>query len=227
MCGRFTRTSPGPVLAEEFGVTQFVNVDLNPRYNIAPSQTVETILRDGLERRIGPMNWGFVSPSATDTKLAPINARAETVATTPMFRDAFCRRRCLVVADGFYEWKKEGKRKTPYFIHLRSHRPFAFAGIWSATRTPMGQRFGTCAILTCVPNELMAPIHNWMPVILSAAARDQWLDPTIDMARLQALLVPLDADQMEGYPVSTLVNSPAHDSPECAARRRDSTHSTG
>ncbi len=98
MCGRFTRTSPHPILAEEFGVVHFVNVDLTPRYNIAASQTVETILRDGSARRLGPMKWGFVSPSATDPKLAPINARAETVATTPSFRDAFHRRRCLVVA---------------------------------------------------------------------------------------------------------------------------------
>lgn len=215
MCGRFTRTSPRPILAEEFGVTHSVNVDLSPRYNIAPSQTVETILRDGPEKRLGPMKWGFVSPSATDTKLAPINARAETVATTPLFRDAFRRRRCLVVADGFYEWRTDGKRKTTYFIHLRSGRPLGFAGIWTATRTSMGQGIGTCAILTCAPNELMSPIHNRMPVILPVPAREEWLDPTTEIAALQALLVPLDADQMEAYPVSTLVNSPEHDTPEC------------
>ena len=204
MCGRFVRTSPRPVLADEFGVTQFVNVDLSPRYNIAPSQTVETILRDGPEKRLGPMKWGFVSPSATDTKLAPINARAETVATTPLFREAFRRRRCLVVADGFYEWRKDGKRKTPYFIHLRSHRPFGFAGIWTATRTPMGQRIGTCAILTCTPNELMEPIHNRMPVILPVRAREEWLDPTTDMVQLRGSLCPwtLTRWRRTRYPLS-------------------------
>ena len=130
MCGRITRTSPRETIAQEFGVSRFVNVDLSPRYNVAPSQTVEAIIRVGDEKRLGPMRWGFVSTSAKEPKLAPINARAETVATSSMFRDAFRRHRCLVVADGFYEWRKDGRRKTPFLIHLRSSRPFAFAGIW-------------------------------------------------------------------------------------------------
>ena len=129
MCGRISRTSPREVIAEEFRVSRFVNVDLRPRYNFAPSENIETIIRVGDEKRLGPMRWGFVSPTAKDPRLAPINARAETLATSSMFRDAFRRHRCLVVADGFYEWRKDERRKTPFFIRLRSRRPCAFAGI--------------------------------------------------------------------------------------------------
>ncbi len=215
MCGRISRTSPREVIAEEFGVSRFVNVDLRPRYNVAPSQLVETIIRAGDEKRLGPMRWGFVSPTAKDPKLAPINARAETLSTSPMFRDAFRRHRCLVVANGFYEWRKEGRTKTPYFIHLRSGHPFGFAGIWSTRRGEVGNRLVTCAIVTCPPNELMATIHNRMPVILPPGARDRWLDPTADETELRGLLVPLPAEDLDAYEVSTLVNSPQNDSPEC------------
>jgi putative SOS response-associated peptidase YedK len=215
MCGRFTRSSSRDVLAAEFGITTFVNVDLRPRYNIAPSQSVEAIIRHGDEKHLGPMKWGF---TRTDPKLAPINARAETVATSPLFRDAFRRHRCLVVADGFYEWQKAGRAKTPYFAHLRSGRPLGFAGIWSMHRTEVGGHFATCAIVTCPPNELMAPIHNRMPVIVPPDARDRWLDPGASEVELQALLVPPSSDEMEAYEVSTLVNSPQHDSVECVRR---------
>src|SRR5271156_5295432 len=132
MCGRFTRNSARDVLASEFGITTFVNVDLTPRYNIAPSQGVDAIIRHGEEKRLGPMTWGFRSPNST---AVPINARAETVASSPLFREAFQRRRCLVVADGFYEWQRNGRTRTPYFIHLRSARPFGLAGIFSIHRT--------------------------------------------------------------------------------------------
>src|SRR5215813_6735239 len=150
MCGRFARTSGRDELAKEFGVTRFVNIDLHARYNIAPSQPVEAVIRDGTERRMGPMRWGF---AAADRKVAPINARAETVATAPLFRSAFRGRRCLVVADGFYEWRKDGRVRRPSFIRLRSGRPFGFAALWSfdpaSTAT---SRVATCAIVTCPPN---------------------------------------------------------------------------
>jgi putative SOS response-associated peptidase YedK len=217
MCGRFARTSSREVLAEEFRVAEFVNVDLHPRYNIAPTQPVEAIVRDGEQKRLGPMRWGFAA-AATGPRLAPINARAETVASRPLFRDAFRRRRCLVVADGFYEWRKDGPVKTPYFIRLRSGRPFGFAGIWSFAHTADGKRFATCAIVTCAPNALMAQIHNRMPVILPAAARDQWLDPAAKEAGLRALLTPLAPEDMEAYEVSTAVNSARNDSAECIQR---------
>jgi putative SOS response-associated peptidase YedK len=215
MCGRFIRTSPRAVISDEFGVDQFVNVDFAPRYNIAPSQGVEAIINDGTQLRVGPMKWGFTTSSEPQTKPVPINARAETIATMPLFRAAFQRRRCLVVADGFYEWRKVGNCKTPYLIRLRSGRPFGFAAIWANMRTAVGQRIGTCAILTCAPNELMASIHDRMPVILPKGARDLWLAPGADPTELQTLLTPFPAEQMEAYAVSTLVNSPRHDTPDC------------
>jgi putative SOS response-associated peptidase YedK len=215
MCGRISRTSPREALADEFSVARFVNVDLRPRYNVAPSENIETIIRVGDEKRLGPMRWGFVSTAANDPKLAPINARAETLATSSMFRDAFRRHRCLVVADGFYEWRKDGRTKTPFFIRLQSGRPFGFAGIWSLRRSEVGSRSATCAIVTCAPNQLMATIHNRMPVILPPAARDRWLDPMAGEAELHDLLVPLPAEDLEAYEVSTLVNLPRNDSPEC------------
>jgi len=202
MCGRIARMSPREVLAEEFGVSRFVNVDLRPRFNVAPSQHVETIIRAGGEKRLGPMRRGFVSPTTKDPNLAPINARAETLSTSPMFRDAFRRHRCLVVADGFYEWRKEGRTKTPFFIRLRSGRPFGFAGIWSTRRGEAGNRLVTCAIVTCPPSELMAGIHDRMPVILPPGTRDRWLGPTTDESELRQMLVPLPAEELEAYPVS-------------------------
>ena len=135
-----------------------------------------------------------------------------------MFRDAFRLRRCLIVADGFYEWRKDERRKTPHFIHLRSGRPFGFAAIWSPSRGAVGIALPACAILTCAPNALMAQIHNRMPVILPAAARDRWLDPSAEEADLRALLAPLPPEEMEAYEVSTFVNSPRNDSPECVRR---------
>jgi putative SOS response-associated peptidase YedK len=218
MCGRFSRSSSREVLAEEFGVARFVDVDLQPHYNIAPSQLVEAIIRDGTETRLGPMRWGFAASPSREPKVAPINARAETIATSSVFRDAFRRRRCLIVADGFYEWRQDGRAKTPYFIHLRSGRPFGFAAIWSFDRVKEGTRVATCAIVTCPPNELMAPIHNRMPVILPRTARDRWLDPRSREVELRGLLAPLPSEDLEAYAVSTLVNSPRNDSPECARR---------
>ena len=216
MCGRIARTSPREAIANEFGVTRFAEVDWHPHYNVAPSQLVETIISVEGEKRLGPMRWGFVSSTAKEPKLAPINARAETLSTSPMFRDAFRRHRCLVVADGFYEWKKnDGRRRTPFFIRLKSGRPFGFAGIWSLKRGEKGTRLATCAIATCPPNDLMEKIHNRMPVILPVGVRDRWLDPAADETELRGLLVPLPDQELEVYEVSSLVNSPRNDSPEC------------
>jgi putative SOS response-associated peptidase YedK len=216
MCGRISRTSPRDAIANEFGVTRFAEVRWEPRYNVAPSQIVETIISVDGEKRLGPMRWGFVSPTAKEPKLAPINARAETLSTSPMFRDACRRHRCLVVADGFYEWRKnDGRRRTPFFICLKSGRPFGFAGIWSLKHGEKEARLATCAIATCPPNELMAKIHDRMPVIVPVGVRDRWLDPTANEAELRGLLVPLPAEELESYEVSSFVNSPGNDSPEC------------
>jgi putative SOS response-associated peptidase YedK len=213
MCGRITRTSPREAIAAEFGVVRFAEVDWRLRYNVAPSQIVETIIQVGGEKRLGPMKWGFVSMTAKEPKLAPINARAETLSTSPMFRDAFRRHRCLVVADGFYEWRREGRARRPFFVRLRSGRPFGLAGLWSSRRK--NESLATCAIATCQPNALMAKIHDRMPVILPPGARDRWLDPAAGEVELRGLLVPLRAEELEAYEVSTLVNSPRNDSPEC------------
>jgi len=133
-----------------------------------------------------------------------------------MFRDAFRRHRCLVVADGFYEWKKnDGRRRTPFFVRLKSGRAFAFADIWSMKHDEKNSRLATCAIATCPPNELLAKIHDRMPVILPPGARDRWLDPTASEAELRGLLVALPAEDLNAYEVSAFVNSPANDSPEC------------
>jgi len=200
-------------------VTRFAEVDWHQRYNVAPTQIVETTISVNGEKRLGPMRWGFVAPTAKEPKLAPINARAETLSTSPMFRDAFRRHRCLVVADGFYEWRKnDGRRKTPFFVRLRSGRPFGFAGIWSMKHDDKGTRLATCAIVTCPPNELVAKIHDRMPVILPPGERDRWLEPTTSEAELRELLVPLPTEDLEAYEVSALVNSPANDSPECVRR---------
>ncbi len=217
MCGRFSRSSSHAVLADEFGITQFVDVDLAPRYNIAPSQFVEAIVGDAAEVRLGSMRWGFASePGAAR---APINARAETVSHVPLFREAFAKRRCLIVADGFYEWQKDGASKRPHFIRMRSGRPFGLAGIWTWYRPESGAPVPTCAILTCAANDLMAPIHNRMPVILAPGARERWIDPGGDAnPSLRALLTPFAAEEMEAYEVSTFVNSPQRDSPECVRR---------
>jgi putative SOS response-associated peptidase YedK len=215
MCGRFSRASGREALSDEFPGVQLGESEFRPRYNIAPSQTVEAIIRDEGAQRLAPMRWGFTPSFVKDPTVAPINARAETVAASPMFRQAFRRGRCLVVADGFYEWRKDGRGKTPHFIHLRSGRPFGFAGIWSSAPAAVGTTLPTCAIITCAPNELLARIHNRMPVILSAAARDRWLDPRVEEAELLGLLIPLPSEAMEAYAVSRVVNSPRNDVPEC------------
>ena len=145
-----------------------------------------------------------------------INARAETVAEKPSFRRALQKRRCLVLADGFYEWRKEGKKKTPMYITLKSHEPFGFAGLWETWKSPEGEAIHSCTLITTTPNALMESIHNRMPVILPRDAEAQWLDRAIeDPERLLPLLAPYSAADMDAYTVSLAVNSPRNDSPVC------------
>jgi putative SOS response-associated peptidase YedK len=216
MCGRITRTSPQEAIAKEFGVTRFAEVDWRPHYNVAPSQTVETIISVNGEKRLGPMRWGFVSTTGKEPKLAPINARAETLSTSPMFRDAFRRHRCLVVADGFYEWRKnDGRRRTPFFIRLKSGRPFGFAGIWSMKH---GEKEKSTRHMRHrdLPAE-RAHGQNPRPDAgdpTSGCPRRAG-DPTASETELRGLLAPLAAGELNAYEVSALVNSPANDSPEC------------
>jgi putative SOS response-associated peptidase YedK len=212
MCGRITRTSPRGVIASELGVQHFADGDLPPRYNIAPSQNVDVLAWSAGELRVGPMKWGFASRSGGP---APINARCETVASSRLFAESFARRRCIVIADGFYEWRRDGRSKRPYYIRLRSRRPFGLAGVWTLDRSAAEARRPTCAILTCPPNALMEPIHSRMPVIVPSESVHAWLSRSATPADLRPLLAPLPADLLEAYEVSTYVNSPQHDSEEC------------
>ena len=190
------------------------------KYNVAPTQEVLTVV-GGDKRRGGYMRWGLIPHWAKDPKIGArmINARAETVAEKPAFRDALRRRRCLVLADGFYEWQRTGAAKRPMRIVLRTGKPFAFAGLLSMWRDPDGNRIPSCAIITTTANELPRPIHDRMPVILPRELEEFWLDRSVeDPATLSSVLTPPAEDVMEAYEVSILINSAVNDVPEVIAR---------
>ena len=164
------------------------------------------------------MRWGLIPSWAEDPKVAQhmINARAETVAEKPSFRDSLRKRRCLVLADGFYEWQKQGSVKQPVRIVLKTHEAFGFAGLWNTWESAEGEKINSCTIITTEANELLKAVHDRMPVILDREAEDVWLDPlVVDLAKLLPLLKPYPSDQMELYPVSSIINSPAHDVADC------------
>ncbi len=221
MCGRFFIALKYDDLKDAF--PDFTPPSVwEPRYNIAPTQPVPVVVNDG-RNSIGFLQWGLVPPWAKDASIGSrmINARAETLADKPSFRAAYRRRRCLVLAGGFYEWRAEaGQRtKTPMAIRLRSGAAFAFAGLWELWR-PEDTPLLTCTIITTAPNALVAPIHDRMPVILARDAYAAWLDPAErDPRDLAHLLRPYPAEEMIAYPVSTLVNSPQNDVPSCIAPR--------
>ena len=187
-----------------------------PRYNVAPTQEVLTVINDGSGNHAQFMRWGLIPFWAKDPKIGSrmINARAETVVEKPGFRSAFQKRRCLVLADGFYEWRKEGKAKVPMRITLKSGEPFGFAGLWESWNSPEGALVQSCTIITTVPNTLMEPIHNRMPVMLPKEAEALWLGQT-EVGELRELLLPYSADEMQAYEVSSVVNSVHMDVPEC------------
>jgi putative SOS response-associated peptidase YedK len=212
MCGRFTLRTPLTVLSQQFlfDLSELpADLTFAPRYNIAPTQTVAVVRQPaaGRPRRLALLHWGLVPSWSKDLKRAAgmINARAETVAEKPAFRAALTRRRCLVLADGFYEWKKAGKAKQAFCFRLRDERPFAFAGLWEywrGTAGSAGPPLESCTIVTTTANEVCAPIHERMPVILAAADYGLWLDPSVnDLQRLVALLQPYRAEDMKGDPV--------------------------
>jgi len=217
MCGRYLLTSPVDLLRQLFRFMERPN--LGPRYNIAPTQEVPIVrlTREGDGRELITARWGLVPYWADDLKIGNrlINARAETIERTPAFREAYQRRRCLVPADGFYEWRRAGKQKQPLLIRRRDQAPFAFAGLWERWRQPDGQILRSCTIVTCPPNALVAEVHDRMPVILAATDHARWLDPAAGEGR--ALLRPCPAEWLEAVAVSPRVNSPAHDDPECLA----------
>lgn len=204
---------------EEFGIAEG-SLDWAPRYNIAPTQDVAVVVAGERGPRIGTLRWGLVPYWAHDPAIGNrlINARAESVADKPAFRDAFRSRRCLVLADGFYEWQRTapGKPKIPVFVRLPDGRPFAFAGLWERWRPPGGEPLYTCTIITTDAAPAVRPVHDRMPVILPPDRRRQWLDHDAKAADLLALLHPY-AGALDAYPVSTLVNSPENDSPDCVS----------
>ena len=216
MCGRFTLNSNLDTLQLRFGF-EARDLDYRPRYNIAPTQPVLAVVNDG-ERRAEFMRWGLIPFWAKDQKIGNrmINAVGETAATKPAFRAAFKKRRCLVLADGFFEWRKEGKSKVPTYIFLKSGEPFAMAGLWETWKNPDGDLVRSCTIVTTQPNEFIAPIHNRMPVILSLETEALWLDPVTEGAStLNPLLIPCPSEDLDSYVVSTQVNSFKNTGPEC------------
>ena len=216
MCGRYVRKTGSRTIADDFDVDEVVD-DLQPSFNVAPTQDVAVITNDGAKRLVA-MRWGLIPSWAADPTIGSrmINARSESLAEKAAFKDAFKSRRCLVVADGFYEWRKEGRAKVPLFIRLKSGRPFGLGGLYETWRPPLGELLTTCTIITTEPNELLAPIHNRMPAILGGGADEMWLDPAVkDQTVLLNLLQPYPSDEMEAYEVSTLVNSVKNDSPAC------------
>ena len=219
MCGRFTLRTTSEILRAEFDLAE-LPADLAPRFNIAPTQPV-AIVPNRVPRRLGLVRWGLIPHWAKDPSIGnrEINARAETLAVKPSYEEAFARRRCLVVADGFYEWKKDGKKKTPMFVHLKTDGPFALAGLWETWRSPQGEKVGSCTIVTTEPNDLLRPIHDRMPAILPRESWAAWLrpEPTPPDA-LRPLLGPFPSERLEVYAVSRFVNTPANEGPECLAR---------
>lgn len=217
MCGRYTLTSIDG-LVEEFGLIQ-EPLDFTPRFNIAPTQVVPVIDNRPRDQRVlTSMRWGLIPYWAKDPAIGNklINARRETVAEKPAFRDAMRRRRCLVVADGFYEWKRDGKNKTPMYVRRSCHAPMAFAGLWERWRTPDGKVLHSFTIITTDANELMAPVHDRMPVIVDRADHERWLEPAaLPPHALDDILATPPSQGLEMYEVTRWVNSPRNDTPAC------------
>ena len=222
MCGRFTLTWNLNELQGRFGfITE--QTSLEPKYNIAPTDPVLSVINDG-QCRGEMMRWGLIPFWAKDPKIGSrmINAAGETVATKPAFRNAFKKRRCLVLANGFYEWKKDGKLRTPIYLTLKSGDPMAFAGLWEIWKSPDGEYVRSCTIVTTTPNTLIEPVHNRMPVILSKESEALWLDPlTEDPKVLEPLLIPAPPEIMGTQVVSDYVNSVRNQGPACIVPAED------
>jgi putative SOS response-associated peptidase YedK len=223
MCGRFTNRFTWRELYELYELYSLTDQDmassnLQPKFNIAPTQTVPVVRSNHSVRQLAMMRWGLVPSFAKDLSAGSkcFNARAETVAEKPTFKRAFRQRRCLVPADGFYEWKAEGKAKQPYFITLKERAPFAFAGLWESWRpNDKSNEVETFTIITTAPNAIVAPLHNRMPVILAREDWPLWLNEEPDSANpVRALLRPFPDAQMTCWPVSRAVNQVANDTPE-------------
>lgn len=221
MCGRFTLTADIQTVAQKFHATAPASLQSVPRYNVAPTQDVVAVMNDG-ERHLELLRWGLIPSWAKEESVGSrmINARAETLAEKSSFKKLLRSRRCVIVGDGFYEWAQEPgtKSKTPMYITMKDHEPFAFAGLWDSWRTPGGQQLRTCTIVTTEPNQLMASIHNRMPALLLPDALTAWLNPEVqDEQELCHLLNPYPTELMVARPVSRLVNNPKYDGAELIA----------
>jgi putative SOS response-associated peptidase YedK len=220
MCGRYRLSKDGKQIVEDFAVEG--EVEWSPRYNIAPSEMIPTIRQHRTRpvRTFALARWGLIPSWAKDAAIGfrTINAMSETAASKPAFKQAMQWRRCLIPADGFYEWKTLGaKQKQPYSFGMADDSTFAFAGLWDKWRDPQGNVVESCTILTTKPNALVSEIHDRMPAILRREGYDCWLDPGIvEPARVADLLLPFDPRLMKKYPVSTRVNSVKNDGPDCA-----------
>jgi putative SOS response-associated peptidase YedK len=216
VCGRYVVKSPSAKLKVKFHLDDAPLFE--PRYNVAPTQLVPAERQEDGKRRLAMLRWGLIPSWAKDATIGYrlINATADTVATKPSFRSAFKRRRCLVPADGFYEWKRYGKVKQRYFIHRKDEVPFAFASLWEGWEDPEDcKEVQSCSLITTEANELMAPIHGRMPVILAESDYDCWLDADESVSDLQAFLKPYPAEEMAAYPICTYVNNPKNQRPKC------------
>ena len=213
MCGRYTLKSPANVLAERFELDEYPS-SLTPSYNIAPTQEVAAVVGEDEKRKLEVFRWGLIPSWAKDPAIGNkmINARAETVSEKPSFRSAFKKRRCLIVADGFYEWQKTDSGKQPFHFRMKDSSPFAFAGLWETW--DKGEEIRSCSIITTEANDLMNEIHHRMPVILHPQNYGVWLDQGFEEKEaLVDLLRPYPSDEMEAYAVSRRVNRPANNEP--------------
>lgn len=215
MCGRFVLQSTAPLIAQEFHIQEPL-FNLKQSYNIAPSQNVYIVVNDG-GKKVTQCRWGFIPFWSKDQSIGykMINARAETITTKRSFRSAFKKYRCLILADGFYEWRIKEKRKSPFFIRLKSGKPIGLAGIFNHWKSPEGEELCTCTIVTTAANELIQEIHHRMPVIIPKEKQDLWLNPAVqDEGAVLPLLSPYPFKEMEMYEVSLQVNSPRNNSAE-------------
>ena len=226
MCGRYTLANPDPKrLRLRFGLDAAAEIDEEPRFNIAPTDPVLAVRERSEGRELGRLRWGLLPGKwATERGQRPlINARAETVATQAAFAESFRERRCLVPADGFYEWRRDDRGKVPLWFHRPDDELFAFAGVWAQYTPRGGEPIMSCAIVTCPPNELMRPIHDRMPVILGQAVEALWLDPVAEPADLEDLLVPAPEGVLAVREVGDLVSNVREDGPELIVPRAEAT----
>jgi putative SOS response-associated peptidase YedK len=219
MCGRFTLTATVEELINRFDIDTFLEQEnYSPSYNVAPSQSVVAIINNGSNNKMGFLRWGLIPPWAKNMSIGHkmINARSETLLNKPSFRTPYKKKRCLIVADSFYEWKRlDEKNKSPMRIKLKDNSLFAMAGLWEKWVSEDGKPIFSCSVITTEPNKLVGNIHDRMPVILTPENEKIWLDSNIeDIRQLNKLLVPLDETLMEAYEVSHLVNSPKNNSIE-------------